>query len=492
MFKLLTLFTLLLAASGPDAFQFEYSTRTDKAGKAYLVVRSEQAQQELSVELSGSDGSKLTSSLNVPAGGSMRLDWSQRAGDVRYEVRFGRQSAPAFAFKVRGMAAPSSVQSPSTQDSVEAGKLQMVSSDQDLIKRGQLRYRVPFAIIRYHSTVIGLDGQVLAENKSNGELSYAEGEELSLAWSTDEEVLMIKTRVEDLGGRYAQDIRAPWSFDIPHRDLNFDSGSSKIRPSEAPKLDEAFAVISYTLARLDKAAAAVQGSLPVTLYVVGHTDTVGSSASNQRLSMARAKSIASYFQKKGIWCEIQYAGMGESGLARPTGDNVENEANRRAVYTLALTLPKGRDRPLAKQYRLLSQARPRALADLPALPESFLALQRRKERERSLARDRELQAEEPELEAQGPAPSPRPVARVSSPEQGNARKAAAPRAPENPPTLSKSAPGAHGKDCSLRSEKLSGAGTAVFLLTLLALRRKRRGLRRESWAGIRVSPQSGP
>lgn len=481
MFKLLTLSTLLLAASGPDAFRFEYSTRTDKAGNAYLVVKSEQAQENLNMELSGSDGSKLTHSLSVPAGGTARIDWSQLAGNVRYEVRFGKQREPAFAFQVRALAPAASTTPSSNKGAAQEGKLEMVSSDQDLLKRNQIRYRLPFAIIRYHSTVIGIDGQVLAENTNNGELSYAAGEELALSWSTDEDVLMVKTRVEDLGGRYALDIRAPWSFDVPHRDLNFDSGSSKIRPTEAPKLDEAFAVISHTLARLDKAAAAVQGSLPVTLYVVGHTDTVGSSASNQRLSLARAKSIAGYFQKKGIWCEIQYAGMGESGLARPTGDNVENEANRRAVYTLALTVPKGRDRPLAKQYRLLSQARPRALAELPALPESYLALQRRKELERSGPAHSEAQPfQEPKLQAQGASEPASSATEVSLPPQSKAKKPAASRAPEKPPALSKSAPGAHAKDCSLCSEKLPGAGSAVILLTLLAFRRKSRDGKRES------------
>lgn len=464
MLSILALSTALNLADAQDAFRFEYSTRTQADGQAYLVVRSAQAQEGLVVRVTGNDGSSFTRTVNIPAGGNFKMKWSQVTGDVRYDVRFGRQKDPSFSFDVRR---------PQGASDGGLGKLEMLSSNQELVQGQKIRYKVPFAIIRYHNTVYGLDGQVLAENKSSGELSYAAGEELELSWNTPEEVFLIKTRVEDVGGRYAQDIRAPWSFDIPHTDLVFDSGSSMIRPSETEKLDEAFAILTHTLARLDKAASAVRGSIPVTLFVVGHTDTVGSSASNQRLSMARARSIARYFKKKGAWCGIEYAGMGEKGLARPTADNVESEANRRAVYTLALSTPAGPDRPQPHQYRTLSAPRPRALAELPPLPQSFVDKQAQKKAKAKLelAQTKESQAalqepdEGPFRSAQGPQDE------VSSPEQeASSAKAALPSVP----LQSKKAPGAHNKDCSVAQNSGSPAWLLFGSFALLGIRRRSR------------------
>lgn len=483
MFSVLTLSTALALANAPDAFRFEYSTRTEPDGSAYLIVRAAQAQEGVVMTIAGNDGTSYRRKLNLPAGGNLKVRWEQLPQDVRYEVRFGKQTSPSFAFNVRRPAG----------SAADIPNLELLSSDHELVKEQRIRYRLPFAIIRYHHTVYGLDGQVLAENKSSGELSFAAGEELDLSWSTREEVFLIKTRVEDVAGRYAQDIRAPWSFDIPHTDLVFSSGSSKIRPSEAHKLDEAFAILANTLSRLDKAAAAVRGSVPVTLFVVGHTDTVGSSSSNERLSKARARSIARYFKKKGAWCGIEYAGMGEAGQAVATADNVDNEANRRVVYTLALSTPTGEGRPSPSQYRTLTAPRPRTLFELPPLPQSYVAAQEKKEEE--------LRAVQPAAEsqtlasapgarrsAQGPqehaAPETSPAAQEEPKALAKAEtsKAPAPRQVPAVPLQSKKTPGAHkSKDCSV-SKSSGGVWTTLFgLAVVLGFQRKlRRRLRRSS------------
>lgn len=468
MLSMLILSATLALANVQDAFRFEYSTRTQADGQAYLVIRSASAQKGLKVKITGNDGTSISRRIDLPAGGNIKLRWSQVTGDVRYDIRFGDQVNPAFSFKVRR-----------SSGAKDIAKLKMLSSDQELVKEQKIRYELPFAIIRYHNTVYGLDGQVLAENKSSGELSYAAGEELALSWKTDQEVFLIKTRVEDVAGRYAQDIRAPWSFDIPHTELVFDSGSSKVRASEAPKLDDAFSILANTLARLDKAAAVVHGSIPVTLFVVGHTDTVGSESSNRRLSMARAKSIARYFKKKGAWCGIEYAGMGEEGQAHPTADNVASEKNRRVVYTLSLNTPSGPGRPTPDKYRTLSRPRPRALVELPALPTAFVE----KQNQVKLARKAEIESKAEEVgtadtetevsrSAQGPvqeaAPAPARGAAASKPSPPKAVTA------PSVPLKNKKAPGAHNKDCALVQDDGMGWSTFLGLWAMLGFRRRSR------------------
>jgi outer membrane protein OmpA-like peptidoglycan-associated protein len=77
----------------------------------------------------------------------------------------------------------------------------------------------------------------------------------------------------------------------------------------------------------------------IKLYVGGHTDTVGDAASNQDLSMRRARAIAEWFKANGFPGDIYYQGYGESDLAVPTPDNTDEPKNRRASYILAAKPP---------------------------------------------------------------------------------------------------------------------------------------------------------
>lgn len=68
------------------------------------------------------------------------------------------------------------------------------------------------------------------------------------------------------------------------------------------------------------------------IHVVGHTDTSGSAAYNQKLSMRRAEAVKKSLVAKGVSAKlITTEGKGETELAKPTGDNVREPANRRAV-----------------------------------------------------------------------------------------------------------------------------------------------------------------
>jgi len=71
------------------------------------------------------------------------------------------------------------------------------------------------------------------------------------------------------------------------------------------------------------------------LTVVGHTDMAGSQEFNDRLSMRRAQSVASFLVRSGIPAQqIEVAGRGKREPLVRTADGVPNQANRRAVITV--------------------------------------------------------------------------------------------------------------------------------------------------------------
>lgn len=79
-------------------------------------------------------------------------------------------------------------------------------------------------------------------------------------------------------------------------------------------------------------AAAAAGQLrTVSIQVVGHTDTSGAPAYNQRLSLRRAEAVRQALLGKGVSVrQISVEGRGESQLMVPTGQNVREPSNRRA------------------------------------------------------------------------------------------------------------------------------------------------------------------
>jgi outer membrane protein OmpA-like peptidoglycan-associated protein len=80
-------------------------------------------------------------------------------------------------------------------------------------------------------------------------------------------------------------------------------------------------------------AAKTQGS--VRILVVGHTDTVGSPAYNDRLSVRRAAAVRDELTRLGISPDaITAFGKGESELMVQTGDGIKEPQNRRATIDL--------------------------------------------------------------------------------------------------------------------------------------------------------------
>ena len=64
--------------------------------------------------------------------------------------------------------------------------------------------------------------------------------------------------------------------------------------------------------------------------VYGHTDTTGSTQSNQTLSENRAQAVANYLISRGVASSrIRWQGFGETQLRVQTGDGVNEPLNRR-------------------------------------------------------------------------------------------------------------------------------------------------------------------
>lgn len=182
--------------------------------------------------------------------------------------------------------------------------------------------------------VIGESGATLADlEQAFG--GAAPGTALVVTWkpSSEETVARIEVWGHDTGGFYAGVAILPWSISIPHEEVNFQTDSDVIRASEAPKLEASAKLIVDALRKHKDLG-------PITLYIVGHTDTVGKPDYNMNLSRKRARSIAAWFRGHGVTTPVSFEGVGESSPLVKTADEVDEARNRRVDYILALEPPK--------------------------------------------------------------------------------------------------------------------------------------------------------
>ncbi len=178
--------------------------------------------------------------------------------------------------------------------------------------------------------VVGESGATLAEEEQDFTDRPA-GAPLLVTWtpSSDEAVAKITIKVGDERGYVGLEL-FPWFVAIPHDDVNFRTASSDIDAGEVPKLEAAYAKLGEILAK-DKD----KQYRSITLFIAGHTDTVGDGAYNLNLSRERARSIAGWFRKRGARVPIAYEGYGETALAVSTADGVDEPRNRRVDYILS-------------------------------------------------------------------------------------------------------------------------------------------------------------
>jgi outer membrane protein OmpA-like peptidoglycan-associated protein len=212
-------------------------------------------------------------------------------------------------------------------------RVEIDRADVDLAA-GELTLRMSRPAARVTLKALALSGAVLAEVEQRFDAAPA-GTPLLVRWSppVGEAIARIEVFGYDVNDYFKGVAITPWSFEIPHEDVVFDTDSAEIRPAEASKLRASLALIRKQLPR-------AQPLGEVILFIVAHTDTVGTAAHNQELSTRRAQALARWFRKHGSSLPIAYAGMGERALRIKTADEVDEPRNRRVDYTLGLEPPR--------------------------------------------------------------------------------------------------------------------------------------------------------
>ncbi len=198
-----------------------------------------------------------------------------------------------------------------------------------------LEFQLSHPAGRAELTVIGDDGRELGRGQATFHHEPA-GAWLKIGWTqTPGNVLRLELRAFDASGLGVTVKLIPWSVSVAHEEVVFATGQSAIAPSEAPKLDASYQRIIDAVAKVRKVAP----ELPVKLYIAGHTDTVGKPGDNRKLSLDRARAIASWFRDHGLPLPVAYAGFGEDAPKVRTPDNTDEPRNRRADYIVGVEPP---------------------------------------------------------------------------------------------------------------------------------------------------------
>jgi flagellar motor protein MotB len=194
-----------------------------------------------------------------------------------------------------------------------------------------LEIRASRPLVRVTLKVTGDSGAVLADVER--ELAQPAGKPLVIEWqpSSDEPVIRIEVFAYDGDGYYKGIAITPWSVYVPHEEVNFRTDSADIDEPEKPKLEASYARVTEALTK--------HADLHVTLFIAGHTDTVGEAGYNLRLSRQRAQAIATWFRRRGLKIPVAFEGFGEYALAVKTADEVDEPRNRRVDYILSVDEP---------------------------------------------------------------------------------------------------------------------------------------------------------
>jgi outer membrane protein OmpA-like peptidoglycan-associated protein len=205
----------------------------------------------------------------------------------------------------------------------------------------QLEVKLSHPADKVKLKVFGESGAVLADVEKPFQ-GAAAGTTLLVSWTpaSEEAVAKIEVWGYDTDGFFSGVAITPWNVTVAHEEVNFETASDVIRPTEVPKLEASVAVIKASVKKHNELG-------KITLYIIGHTDSVGSAESNLELSRKRARSIGGWFKAHGVAMAIAYEGMGESAPLVKTADEVDEPKNRRVDYILALEPPTAKSGTIA-------------------------------------------------------------------------------------------------------------------------------------------------
>lgn len=154
-------------------------------------------------------------------------------------------------------------------------------------------------------------------------------------------VRRVELKLTDPYGAWAGLRVVRWYDEVEHDRVEFESAKWDIRPDEAPKLDRAISALKVAVEKFRAELGDDAATVDAGVYVAGYTDRVGSVADNLVLSRNRARAIAGYFAAHGVTVPIWFQGFGEAVQAAVTEDEVDEPANRRALYVLTNSAPSG-------------------------------------------------------------------------------------------------------------------------------------------------------
>lgn len=307
------------AAWAADDLSFGYVTNPGPGEQPALIISTTKPIETLVVEITAGGQTFSFEKHAVAPGKDLRLPW-KRDESVTEAVALVR------ADFVDGHVEQFEV--PVQYEYAVKLEVDLSKAKADVAAR-TLTVRTTAAVDSADITAYGAGKAVL--DQSTVPLSGGPGE-VVVPWVGDPSDVVLLDITLRRGNSWTGFTYSPWFLDIPHDDVLFESDKADILAPEIPKLEA-------TLAQLNDVIDKYGSVVPVKLYVAGCTDTVGNTAHNQDLSKRRAKAIASWLRAHGFDKPIYYYGMGESFLAVPTGDEVDEGRNRRAVYLVGANPP---------------------------------------------------------------------------------------------------------------------------------------------------------
>ena len=321
MAALLTLLVVSYAWAG--ALRVQLFTKVRKGQTPRLVLTAKQRAGKVTVTLQRDDGKKLVRSIGtMTAGRKIEVRLDPKEGEHHYT---GKIVAMVRGSKRISHLDFTSVVAAPLKISVDRARVDLDNHVLE-ITLNHPGNRVVMKVMDETGAQLDLVRQDISSSNA--------GQPIRLGWHLrpGQKVARIEIRAYDSNNFYSGIALIPWSIEIPHQEVNFDTNASSIRPSELPKLQD-------SLHKILSATRKYRALGRVSLFVVGHTDTVASVSHNLTLSRRRAQSIARWFRAHGMRNPIFATGLGECSLRVKTADNVSEERNRRADYILSIEPP---------------------------------------------------------------------------------------------------------------------------------------------------------
>jgi outer membrane protein OmpA-like peptidoglycan-associated protein len=310
------------AYASTPSLQYKVKNRVQAGETPELILRATGGDVASgTVRLERDDGGLQTESLGeIAAGSTKRILIDQSSGTHTYDISIDAKGA-------EGSKIETSMQVKVTV----AEKLEVaVLSDEARVAEGKLRLQANRPVDRVNLVVKTADGVTAVETSID--VGGQQGQ-FQIEWPAEKDVAAIDLKVYDVDGFWRSLRLEPFWVKIPHKEVRFNFGEATWDDDEVSKLEQSLEDIRSAM---DKHG---DKGLEMQLYIAGYTDTVGSSASNRKLSRRRAKAIGEWFQGQGLDVPIYYQGFGESALAVETPDETKNKKNRRAVYILGNARP---------------------------------------------------------------------------------------------------------------------------------------------------------